>query len=450
LVNAPPGASLNAVSGLFTWTPPLTQVPGDYTVTVSVTDNGLPPLSTNQTFTVTVKAPELGLLFRLNTVNGSTVQDESGSNRTGTAINSPVLVPGISSNSMKLNGNTQYVETVAFASPTSAITVACWAKSDDATWNEAAMLISKRNAFILYPFKGLKDIGFLLCLNGAWVYPRFSAPANFDIQTWHHYAGTYDTATKDIKLFVDGQEVAKTNLTTAYSIPNDSAGRLYAGWDDGQAGRYFKGAMDEVRLYDRALSATEIAQLVAQASESLSSGWNTTNIGSATGGFAVQSNLLFQVAGSGTNISGTADQLRFVYQGASADCAVTGRVISVQNTATNARAGVMIRNSLDADSMQVSLMLTPASNVIFSCRSTTGGACTTVTDTGCAPPQWLKVQRAGDVFSAYRSTDGTTWTQVGTTQTVAMTTATYIGLMTTSMTNGVLCNSIIDNVSVMP
>jgi hypothetical protein len=446
LVNAPAGAAINANNGLFTWTPPLTQVPGDYAITVRVTDDGAPPQFDEQTFTVTVKAPGLGLLFHLNAVNGTTVQDESGSNRTGTAIGSPVLVPGISSNSMRLNGSTQYVETVAFASPTNAITVACWAKSDTNNWSSATRtFLSKRSAFLFGPAGGAKNIQIVVYTNSNWAYgPSYTVP---DITQWHHYAGTYDGSA--LRLFVDGIQRGG-DYPVSGVIPSDATGKLYVGNDDGYTNRYFKGAMDEVRLYDRALSATEIAQLVAQSAESLSSLWQTTNIGSQVEGFVVQSNTLFQVAGSGTNITGSADQFRFVYQGASADCAVTGRVISVQNTATNARAGVMIRNSLDPDSMQVSLMLTPASNVIFSCRSSTGGACTTVTDTGCAPPQWLKVQRAGDVFSAYRSTDGTTWTQVGSDQTIGMGTATCIGLLTTSLTNGVLCNGLIDNVTVTP
>jgi hypothetical protein len=352
---------------------------------------------------------------------------------------------------MKLNGNTQYVETVAFASPTNAITVACWAKSDTTNWNTAGMLVSKRNAFILNPSANQKNIGFFVSLNSSWVsITSTNLHVGFDIRQWHHYAGTYDTTTKDLKIFVDGQEAATTNLITAYTIPSDSAGKLYVGWDDGIAGRYFKGAIDEVRLYDRALSSNEIVQLVAQSAESLDAVWSTTNIGSQVEGFVVQSNTLFQVAGSGTNIIGSLDQFRFVYQSASGDCTNIARVVSVQNTTTNARAGVMIRDSLNPDSMQASLVLTPSSNVIFSCRSTTGGSCTTVTNTGCAPPQWLKVQRSGDVFSAYRSTNGTSWTQVGTNQTITMNTATSIGLMTTSLTNGVLCNGMIDNVTVTP
>ncbi len=52
--NAPDGASLDANSGFFTWTPTYTQGPGAYQVTFIVTDNGSPVLSDSQTIIITV------------------------------------------------------------------------------------------------------------------------------------------------------------------------------------------------------------------------------------------------------------------------------------------------------------------------------------------------------------------------------------------------------------
>jgi hypothetical protein len=53
LVDAPEGAAITA-EGLFTWTPSAAQGPGEYQVTVMVTDDGAPPESDSQTFTITV------------------------------------------------------------------------------------------------------------------------------------------------------------------------------------------------------------------------------------------------------------------------------------------------------------------------------------------------------------------------------------------------------------
>jgi len=54
---APNGAAINAGSGLFTFTPGAGVLAGGYPVTVTVTDNGTPPLSDSKSFTVTVTKP---------------------------------------------------------------------------------------------------------------------------------------------------------------------------------------------------------------------------------------------------------------------------------------------------------------------------------------------------------------------------------------------------------
>jgi uncharacterized repeat protein (TIGR01451 family) len=54
IVSAPIGVALNSSTGALTWTPTEAQGPGTYTITVQVTDNGVPPLSDTKSFTVTV------------------------------------------------------------------------------------------------------------------------------------------------------------------------------------------------------------------------------------------------------------------------------------------------------------------------------------------------------------------------------------------------------------
>jgi hypothetical protein len=54
LVNPPAGAAINPATGVFTWTPSEAQGPSTNTITVQVTDNGAPPLSGTENFTVVV------------------------------------------------------------------------------------------------------------------------------------------------------------------------------------------------------------------------------------------------------------------------------------------------------------------------------------------------------------------------------------------------------------
>src|SRR5262249_10147078 len=54
-IGAPSGAQINATTGVFTWTPSLAQVPGVYTITARVTDNGTPALSASRPSPVTAR-----------------------------------------------------------------------------------------------------------------------------------------------------------------------------------------------------------------------------------------------------------------------------------------------------------------------------------------------------------------------------------------------------------
>jgi hypothetical protein len=71
LVSGPAGAVVNS-TGLFTWTPPVTGVASTQTVTVKVTDNGVPPATSNKSFLVSVTAPPQNTAPVLASVGGRT------------------------------------------------------------------------------------------------------------------------------------------------------------------------------------------------------------------------------------------------------------------------------------------------------------------------------------------------------------------------------------------
>ncbi len=64
------------------------------------------------------------------------------------------------------------------------------------------------------------------------------------------------------------------------------------------------------------------------------------------------------------------------------------------------------------------------------------------------PPYWAKLVRSGNTFSAYTSVNGTTWVQLGTTQTITMAQNAYVGLFVTSGGNNSISTATFDNVSV--
>lgn len=160
----------------------------------------------------------------------------------------------ISTSALSLDGVDDYVAVPHSSSLaiTSAVTVECWAKSATATWNNFGMLVSKRDAWILHPYLGTKNLAFLVFVDG--LFYGGLASLDIDLTHWHHYVGTYDGAT--IRLYVDGVLVASEAKTGMIGV---DTGSMFFGLDDGLA-RFFAGSMDEVRIYNRALSAAEVVE----------------------------------------------------------------------------------------------------------------------------------------------------------------------------------------------
>jgi hypothetical protein len=191
-------------------------------------------------------------------------------------------------------------------------------------------------------------------------------------------------------------------------------------------------------------------------SATLPAGWNSQDIGSpATAGSAGESGGTFEVVGGGAGFAGAADQLRFAYQTLAGDGTITARVLGVPNGAPgsyNARAGVMIRDSLASNSAAALVALTPGSvnGVLFQSRATTGASASTLATatTNIFPPYWVRLVRSGDQFTAFASPDGTTWTQVGSPQTIAMGTNVFTGLVSTAGNNQQVNTSTFQNVAI--
>jgi len=194
------------------------------------------------------------LEYPLNETSGVTAHDATTYGLNGTLNGGATWGPGVTGNALYFNGTDAYLTTPAMATPTE-ITVGCWAKSNTATWNDNGFLVSKRPSFVLHPNMGTKDVRFFVTIGGVAQTVYFTAPATFDITQWHHYAGVYSPSLGRLAIYVDGVYSASAAVTGA--IDPDS-GQVFIGKDD-YTGRFFNGAIDDVRIYNRALSNDEVA-----------------------------------------------------------------------------------------------------------------------------------------------------------------------------------------------
>ena len=109
----------------------------------------------------------------------------------------------------------------------------------------------------------------------------------------------------------------------------------------------------------------------------------------------------------------------------------------------------MFRDSSAANGAFAAMFVTPSSGVIFEWRSTDGGSASSTTVASVAAPVWLRLNQTDGQFSGYYSTNGTTWTQVGTSQNVTVGVSDLAGLAATSHASGTSTTAVIDNVSVI-
>ena len=130
------------------------------------------------------------------------------------------------------------------------------------------------------------------------------------------------------------------------------------------------------------------------------------------------------ITASGADIYGNADQFFFAFQNVTGNAQITARVDSLALVTPPAgtinpyaKAGIMFRDSATGGSPNAFMAITAAQGATFQYRSTAGGTTPApVFATGVAAPYWVRVTRTGasnNVYTGYRSSNGTTWTQVG-------------------------------------
>jgi hypothetical protein len=159
----------------------------------------------------------------------------------------------------------------------------------------------------------------------------------------------------------------------------------------------------------------------------------------------------WSIGGGGGDIWGTADAFHFVWQSLAADGNMTTRVTSQTNTSVWAKAGIMMRATVNPGSPYYAAFLTPGNGVVVQWRSVLGGTSAQVATSGVAPV-FLRVVRTGTSFSAATSTNGTTWTAIpGSTISLTNLSGTLLrGFAVTSHSNGTLSTGVFDTVTTSP
>jgi len=213
-----------------------------------------------------------GLVLCLDAANprsypgsGSTWYDVSISKRIG-SINAATFVDS-NGGIIDFDGTNSYVDisNVRFSITSNNISVELWIYQDAIVTNS-----DFGDQVNLFELPASQPIGSVSCfffpLRGESIHFRYqretnqaqvSPSANQEINTWHHYVGTSDS--NYISLYKDGELVGSNPSSyefTALSTSNNNA-RL---GETGVYNKHYNGKMSGVRVYNRALTASEIQQ----------------------------------------------------------------------------------------------------------------------------------------------------------------------------------------------
>jgi len=204
--------------------------------------------------------------FNGKDVSGTIAYDRSGNGNNGT-INGATLDAGKVGQGMRFDGVDDNVnigdQPSLDISGNSSLTVSAWVKSSDANVHSYKTFFNKYSwtqgkGYLFWIYEG--DLILTLNQNQYIVRKDFT---NYLDGTWHFVAGVKDS-TNPMRLYIDGREVSSYSRQDNGGDINSPAGlvaKIGERTSTGEGASRMSGSIDEVRVYNRALSADEIKQL---------------------------------------------------------------------------------------------------------------------------------------------------------------------------------------------
>jgi hypothetical protein len=205
-------------------------------------------------------------IWHLNEGTGSFTVDSTTNNNHGSLEpgNSPAWADGKVGSGLRFDGIDDYVIIGAkddLRPGTGDFSGAAWIKSYPAAgWHS---IISDRAAgnpkegYNFYLYQGKL---WILLEDSTFVRKQYCSVNSYDDNQWYHVAFTWDASTETLKLFVDGSELTPNIISDASIGDVSPSTSVSIGSQIGGYNTFFNGFIDEVAIWDQALSADEILQ----------------------------------------------------------------------------------------------------------------------------------------------------------------------------------------------
>jgi hypothetical protein len=207
----------------------------------------------------------LGLVafYPFDELGGTTAADASGNNWTATLMGGATFATGLQNNAVTLDGNSQYVSLPSgILSGLTSFSICAWVKLNAApAWSHIFNFGTGTTAYMfLTPNSSSSTLRFSITSGGSGSEQQINAPG-LPTGTWQHV--TVILAASSGTLYVNGVQVAQDASLTLNPASLGSTTQNWIGRSAYSADPYLNGQIDNFRIYDRALSATEVQTLYA-------------------------------------------------------------------------------------------------------------------------------------------------------------------------------------------
>ncbi|HXQ03118.1 MAG TPA: LamG domain-containing protein, partial [Candidatus Udaeobacter sp.] len=223
------------------------------------------PTSTPIPTPTATPAPGLVAAYGFNEGSGATVTDASGHGITGNIIGATWTTGGRHGNALSFNGSSSYVDlgNPALLQITGSMTWNAWVKAAANLPNDG-QIVAKSNDASGWQFKTSPDTGphtFGVAVSGGTnaFAQRYSTTVR-SLNVWYHVAGVYNAAAQTLDIYVNGVldngvlrgTIPASQVNAPVNVYIGKRTSLYGG------GYCFNGIIDDVRIYNRALTQSEI------------------------------------------------------------------------------------------------------------------------------------------------------------------------------------------------
>ena len=225
---------------------------------------------TNRSVYLSVNSGLVGYwTFDGNHLSGTTASDQSGNGNSGTLTNGPVASMGKIGQALSFDGENDVVDAASPATLDNLgpMTVSAWIRPmNEGEGNSGAVVFkgtaTDGNGFWRFALTSTNAIQFVKD-HATTDLTRTTSNNTIMREAWQHVAVTWDgnSTAIDVRIYVNGAEASYQTTTNGAGAENaDAALSLFVG-NDSAGGVTFNGSIDDVRVYNRALSNAEITRV---------------------------------------------------------------------------------------------------------------------------------------------------------------------------------------------